>query len=365
MENHKINFVEASFLVVTVIITHLMLDLPNALIKTVGSASILNAIYISVLALVFFFIVRKLFSPFEGNNILHVAEFLGGKILKKILSIIYIVYFVFITAMLIRNFCDTLRLIYFPHAVLWSVLGAIVLVAVIVNHMGAGSVIKANTFIIPPILLTIAITGFSLIGRFEPNRVFPLMGYGFEKTFIYGAGNIYAFSGLIYIYLLRPNLENYKDFTKLGVTSIVISSIFLVICVSALLMMFPYLASGNETLSIYISTRVIEYGKFMQRADALYMFVWIFDCFSYLSVMILYIKNIATQAVEIKKSNLVSIVIGSIIFILALLPQNSVQVEYIEGTVYKYLSLIVVFGLSFVVLLFGYIKKKIFRYGSA
>lgn len=364
MNNTKINFLEASFLVVIVTITHLLLDLPNALIKSTGSASVLNAIYISILALIYFFIVKKLLSPFDGNNILHVAEFLGGKFLKRVLTIIYISYFAFISAIMIRNFGDTLRLIYFPQATLWSVLGIMVLVAVIVNHMGAGSVIKVNTFIIPPILLTIVITAFSLIGKLEPNRLFPVMGYGFKETFIFGASNIYAFSGLVYIYLIRPNLKNYKDFTKLGVTSILLSAMYLVVCILALVMLFPYLTSGNETLSIYLSTRVIEYGKFMQRADALYMFVWLFDCLSYLSVMILYIKHIGTQAIEVKQGNLFTIIIGIVIFIIALLPQNTVQVEFIESTVYKYLSLGIVFGLSFVILLLGYIKKTESRFSK-
>ena len=61
MTNDKLNFVEASFLVVIVMITHIISDLPNDIIKAMGSASILNMIFISAIILLFFLIVAKIF----------------------------------------------------------------------------------------------------------------------------------------------------------------------------------------------------------------------------------------------------------------------------------------------------------------
>ena len=42
------------------------------------------------------------------------------------------------------------------------------------------------------------------IKDFEVQRVFPVLGYGLDKTFISGTSNLFALSGLGYIFLLPP-----------------------------------------------------------------------------------------------------------------------------------------------------------------
>ncbi|MBR3133845.1 MAG: GerAB/ArcD/ProY family transporter [Clostridia bacterium] len=358
MNEQKLNYLQASFLVIIVTVTHLVLNLPNALISSTGSASIINVIYISILSIIMFLLVKKLLTPFESNNILYVAEYIGGKALKKFLALLYIFHFIFITGILLRSFAETLIFIYFPQSSTWTVLLSFLLVAIIANKIGAINIIKANAILMVPILSAIIITAISLVGKFEINRLFPIMGYGFKETFINGTTNIYAFSGVVYIYFLKPYLNNYKDFSKVGFISIAISSIYLLLTVSALLMMFPFLTADNQAMSVYLSTRIIEYGKFMQRTDAIYMFVWIFIFFSYLSVILVYISQISKESLQINISSFFIYLISFFIFIVSIIPKNSTQIRFLETTIYKYSSLGIVFILSLIILLLGYLKKR-------
>ena len=173
MNEQNLNFFQASFVVIIVTITHLVLNLPNALISSTGSASILNVIYITILSIIMFLLIKKLLSPFESNNILYVAEYIGGKFLKKLLSFLYIFHFIFITGILLRSFTETLLFIYFPQASTWTVLLIFLLVAIIANKIGAINIIKANAILMVPILGAIIITAISLVGKFEINRLFP------------------------------------------------------------------------------------------------------------------------------------------------------------------------------------------------
>lgn len=358
MNNQKFNYIEASFLIVIVTITHLVLNMPNSLIENTGSASIINMIYITILALVFFTITKKLLSPFENKNILYIAEFVGGKPLNLVLSFLYIIHFIFTAGILLRNFSEVLKIIYFPQAPTWATLLAFLIVALIVNKFGFKNVVKANAILMIPILSTILITAISLWGKFEANRIFPIMGYGFFETFITGASNIYAFSGILYLLLIRPNLKKNNDFSKVGYSSLIICGIYMVFVIGALLMLFPYIPSGNQTLSVYLATRIVEYGKFMQRVDAIYMFVWIFDFMSYLSVIIMFIKQISKEAIQFKHSNYYTYIIAFLIFVIAVFPSNTTQLRFLETTIYKYASLGIVFLISTIVLGLGYIKKK-------
>lgn len=358
MEEEKLNFIEASFLVLTILISHIIMDLPNMIIKSQNSSAVLNVIYITILVLIYFFIINKLFEPFDSKNILSISEFVGGKTLKVILGIIYSLYLICISAVILRGFCETLKIIYFPKAGLWIILGIFLVLAMLANKFGERNIIKINTILMSVILLSVFVIFIALLRNFEISRVFPLLGNGVKSTFVDGALNMCSFSGFIILFFVRPNLKNVKDYKKVGIVSILLSASYLVLSVASSLLLFPFLTANAEVLSVYLSACTIRFGKFMPRTDALFMFIWIFTFISYLSIIVSYIVKFSKESISPKSPSIATYISAIAIFIVALLPQNSTQVHFFQNVVYKYLSITIVFILSFVILLIGYIKKK-------
>ena len=102
----KIGKLEAISIVVMITINQIILNLPNAIIINNGSSSWLNVIYISIIAIIFCLFVCKLFKPFPSKDILDISQYVGGKLLKTIIGILYILFFIFITSILLRRrFC--------------------------------------------------------------------------------------------------------------------------------------------------------------------------------------------------------------------------------------------------------------------
>ena len=131
----------------------------------------------------------------------------------------------------------------------------------------------------------------------------------------------------------------------------------MLLSVTSLLTLFPFLIKGSNVLSVYLSTRTIRLGKFLPRIDTLFMFIWIFNFLLYLSIIMYCIKKIANKSFSVKnKSNLLYF-IALIIFVGSLLPQNSFQIYFLETVVYKYFALIMVFIYSPAILIVGYLKK--------
>ena len=90
MNSDKLNTIEATFLVIIVTLAHIILNLPNTILSSVGSSAIINVLYISFLTFMFFLIINKLFSPFPGKDILDISEYIGGKTLKIITNILFL-----------------------------------------------------------------------------------------------------------------------------------------------------------------------------------------------------------------------------------------------------------------------------------
>lgn len=352
------NNIEAVFLIIIVMLTHIILNLPNSIIISTGPAAVLNVIYISALTIIFFLVICKLFEPFENKDIIDISSFLGGKVLKIITTIIYSIYLIFVSSILILNFSQTLQLIYFQNSRTWSIILIFIIVSIIANKLGYNSVIRANAQIVPIVLISVVIIFCASVSKFEPQRMLPIIGYGINQTFISGASNVFAFGGLIYLFLIRPNLKQNKDYKKIGLIAITISALYLLVSVTSLSLMFPFILNGKEILSIYLSTRNIEFGKFFQRSDAIFIFIWISAFLAYLSVIIAYIVKMNKKTLEIKNPSILIYVVSLFIFVSALIPQNVAQIRFAEFVVYKYAALLVVFAYNFIILLLANLKMR-------
>lgn len=358
MNTDKIGTLEAISLVIIVIISHIILNLPNEILSSTLSAAPLNIIYITGIVLLLFLFATKLLKPFQNKDILDVAEYVGGSTFKKIVSVIYSLHLIFISGILISSFADTIKAIYLQNMPSELICLLFILIAVLANLFGFKSVSRTNALLMPFILITILIIFISLFTAFVPQRIFPILGYGANETFILGASNIFAFGELLILFLIRPNLNNSKQAKKVGVASILLSGLFLLLSVTALLLLFPFITGGEGILSIYMITRSIHFGNFFQRVDALFILIWALTFFSYLSVVISYTLKIAKKNTVSQKSSPFVFIIALAIFIVTLIPQNISQIRFAENVIYKYSSLIIVFGLSFTILILGYLKKR-------
>lgn len=358
MNTDKIGTFEAISLVIIVMISHIILNLPNEILTSTLSAAPLNIIYITSIVLILYIISCKLFEPFHNKDILDVSKYVGGNILKKVVSALYMIHLIFISGILILSFADTLKTIYLQNMPTELICLVFILIAVLANQFGFKSVSRTNAILMPFILITIVIIFMSLFTNFVPQRIFPILGYGAKETFLTGISNIFAFGELILLFLIRPNLKTPYRAKKIGIISILLSGSFLFITVTSLLLLFPFITGGEGVLSIYMITRSIQFGKFFQRVDSLFILIWALTFFSYLSVVLSYLLKIVKSNSSTSKSSPMVYLIAIAIFVVTLIPQNISQIRIAENIIYKYTSIFIVFVMSFTILLLGYLKKR-------
>ena len=110
----KIGNLEAIALLLIVSTNHLLLNMPQTIIDTCGSASLLNIIYSTILVFIIAYILLfLLFKNFPSYDILDISNYLGGKILKNAIGIICAIYLLSVSSVFLRNFAEGLKLIYF------------------------------------------------------------------------------------------------------------------------------------------------------------------------------------------------------------------------------------------------------------
>lgn len=64
MSNKKIGNIEAIALIITIMINHIILNLPKDIIQSTSSGAIINVIFISIIALLIVYLISKLLKNF-------------------------------------------------------------------------------------------------------------------------------------------------------------------------------------------------------------------------------------------------------------------------------------------------------------
>ncbi len=168
--------------------------------------------------------------------------------------------------------------------------------------------------------------------------------------------NIFAFTGIAYVYFLQPMLSTSKHYKTISFISIGISSIYLLLAVSCLLFSYANILSLNEISPIYFLVRGADFGKFIQRPDAIFFLGWILSLISYASVTVLFISRIFKKIGNLSARFPTCYIACTLIFIASMLPKRMVEIRFIENVFYKYSTIILVFIVSFLILLFANLK---------
>lgn len=358
MNSSKINTIEAIMLILTIVVTHTILALPRNILVSTKSATILNLIYVSIIAILISYFIYKLFKNFSGADIIDVSEFLGGKVFRNIVGIIFISYFIISSSILLRNFCESLKIIYYPMTNIVFIVLMFIIALCIANRLEFSATLKTNTLIIPLVLISIIFLFFANMNKFTPERIFPLLGDGLYQTFGLGLINISAFGGIAYLYFLPPLLKEPKKMKKIYLISIGVSAIYLILCVSTLLFMFSFFIETNEITPLYNATRYIEFGSFFQRLEAVFLLIWILAFACYLSIATKFSMRIFQKITKIENKNELIDIFGLLIFGIAMLPKNYAISEKFETKIYPYLVLGIVFAFSLIILVIANLKKR-------
>lgn len=354
----KVGKIEAIGLILAIISNNVIFNLTTVIFNSSGSGSWLNVIYISIISLIFTFIILALFKVFPNSDLLDLSKYLGGKTLERILCFLYIALFLSISAVYLRYYVNNVHVIYFSnYSFLMLALFAII-PAIISSRIGLKAIYGTNLIVIPITVLSIILLFSVSIKDFSWQKLFPVFGYGAKDLFINQSMNIFAFNIIGYLYFLPPFLKDSKDFKKVSIFSVILCGLYYLLTVLALTMTFAYSFQADESLSLFIISRFASLGRFFQRIDALFFLVWILATLSFLSLNIYLITSLIKKSFNLADSKELIFSFSTILVGLCLAFKNIAAVGNFLRGFCKYYTVILVFGISLIIIVSANFKKK-------
>lgn len=359
MENTKIGNKEAISLLITIIFNHIIINLTKSVINVTASASLLNILYISIITIIFTCIICYFLNKFPTLDIIDISEYLGGKILKWLIAILFVGYFIFFAGILLHIFASFLKIIYFQLVNIKYVVALFVICTFIGCCMRHNAVLRANVIIFPFLIISTLFLFFANFSYMSPEKIYPILGNGWYITFIEGLSNIFVFQGLAYIYFLPSKLKEPNQLKKITIHSIVISSIFILISVAIVLFMFNGFVETDELLPLYSAVKYIEFGSFFQKLDSAFVLIWIISFISYLSITLNFSSNILKKLAKVESEKIFTFLLTIILFFAGTWEKNYSTSIFLANTIYKYAFFILIIGFSLLILLSATIKQKV------
>lgn len=359
MRKNKLSRFEAVCFVLICMINEIILNVSQNYVISVGTGAILNLLLVSTIAFVFCFIISKLFKNFSNSNLIDISELLGGKILKFVISFIFIIYFIMLACFAISNFSYLIKTIYFQKSPILFISLFFVIAMLVSNLIGFDSLKKVACLIIPFCIISMILVFITSLKNYTPYRLSPILGYNAKNTFVYGLTNLYGFNIIIYYYFLMPFLRNKQKYFKIIKHSFFITFIILLLIIISLLSKFPNFDNSEEINSMYLLTRSIELTDFLQRVDALFILLWIISNFVYISILLFWIIEIFGNLFNFENKKMLSFPLVSIIFGLVIFIYNNQFTQFIKTDLYKYISIFIIFGIGLLILCFANLKKKL------
>lgn len=359
MNYTKLGNFEVICLIVILFINHIVLNLPQMILNSSGTASILNCIYVFALVLILGIVILKLLKNFAGLDIIDISEYLGGKVLKILIGILCIFYLILETAFLTRMFSKNLFLVYFNNYPITFLIYLFLFVAVVANIFGKKSIIKTNTIIVPIALISILFTFIFVVDLLRIERSLPLFANGASSIFLSGASNIFAFNGLFFLYFISPMLNKKEDTSKITFISILICGIFLILSIATLVFAFSDIYDINRISPMYFIIVNSRLSAFLERPEVLFIFIWTLALMSFISIAVMFCLNIFKKLTSMKEAKSLSVAVCCLIFIASLLINNVFTLDTVANAFYKYGSLIMVFAIPILILISANVKKKL------
>ena len=359
MEDTKIGNKEAIALLVTIAFNHIIMNVTKSIIDSTETASIINVLYVGIITIIFTSIICYFLNKFPTFDLIDVSEYLGGKVLKWIIGLLFVGYFIFFAGILLNMFSSCLEIMYFQLVKTIYIVGLFVIAAVVSCTIRHNAIYRTNLIIFPLLIISTLFIFIADYRYLEFEKMYPILGNGFFTTFVAGLSNMFAFQGLAYIYFMPPKLKDSKQLKKVAITSIILSCLFLLISIAIILFMFNGFVETDELLPLYSAVKYIEFGSFFQKLDSTFVLIWILAFVSYLSIALKFSSNILKKLTNIDNENIFTYLLGIALFFLAIWQKNYAVSIFLADTVYKYAFFILVVGISLLVLLSATIKQKI------
>lgn len=358
IERTKIGASEIKILVLIFIGNKVFLGLPRKFIEAGATAGWMIPLISGLISLVLWLLIAQLLQRFPGQSITRINEKVAGKVFGTIINLLLMLYIIFITGIALREFSEAVLITALPETPISMVALLFTVVIFIVSYIGLEPIIRSAYIAFPLIFFGTIGIFLAIFPIVEFSYLYPLLGSGLNNILAFASPYSSSFGEVIILAILVPyfSFDN-KKIKQIGTRCIVSVALFLSATTLIYQLILPYPGSIESFVPFFQIARSIDFGRFFQRLEAIFVLFWTFSAFIRMSVGMYITAYLYKEIFRIPLHRPLIPALSVLFYSVALTPNNiieSVQYESIRlmiGGIFTY-------GLPILVLVLAIIRGK-------
>lgn len=325
MSKLKIKSKEMTSLVINAISVKLLFSFPRALVVRSGSAAWIQMIYMTLIALFIFYITIKAYEKAGMQDVVTLAERIGKKPLKIVVGLVVTVILLLNMSINMRFFPEIVNEVLLPDTPMEFIILLFAVSVAFGAYMGIDSISRIHALFLPIAGVVLFIFVLLLVPVFHVNNLFPFFGKGTYNIFVKGLDELRIFADILMLNILLPFCGDKKSAQKSGFMAIGISGFVGTLIAFVFVLIFPYPASEEFVTPLYMLARLVRIGRFFQRLEAVFEFIWSIAMLLYSSLYLFALCQVWKETFGLKYYKPVIVPMITLVVMLSLLPETIVD----------------------------------------
>lgn len=225
--------------------------------------------------LVTLLITWKLGRRFPTLTIVEYGEEIYGKILGKILSGGYILFFFVFNVLIIREFTDFLRTSILPNTPVWFLSLTLILVGSYGVLSGIEVLARSAEFVLPLFCFSFLIISFAALPEIDLEELLPLFEEGLIPVMKASITLASWFGEIIILAFLFPLINKPGEALRKGSLALLVAAGILIIDILFTLTILGSDLSRSYALPVWQVIRFLEIRRSFLRLETLFIFLWV------------------------------------------------------------------------------------------
>ncbi|NLL82302.1 MAG: endospore germination permease [Tissierellia bacterium] len=362
MNRYKISHIQLRGLIVSTSVGVGVLSLSGQLSETMGNSGWIAIIITWLLIIPLFLIYNKIFQLYPDKDIFQIGREVLGRPIFTLLLLVVLADFILTLAIVCRNLAELVKIFLLQTTPLEILLITFIIVSSYLACSEIDVIARASYFMYPIIILFALIVVLISLPKADFTRVFPLFQTDIGSIIKGVKDGFFSFQGFQVILLAIPLVEKKENTLKseiIGITTVML--IYLLLYIMAL----SHFSIGQLSSIVYPILMLIRQldlpGFFLENLDGLLIAFWVIVVFSTTAPVYYGAGKILASIIGSKKHKYIILILIPIIYLLAIRPQNFIELIVDMGYYHSIVSLMSVIIVPVIILIGGLIRKKVLK----
>lgn len=267
----------------TAIMATIILSAPSVILLQAKNDMWISPIWASAAGFIVIFIAWQLHKRYPHKTLIEYGEAVFGKKIGKILGLLFILFYLHICGIIIREYGEFVISSFLNKTPLPVIMGSILLVSGYAVRNGLEVIGRSTQIIVPVVVLLFICIPLLLLPDLEPDKLLPIMEDGIGPSLIGAVVPVGWFSEYILLTFLFPYIHNQEKAVRWSIISI-FSVIFIMVLTNSMVLMLFGKTVSSHTYPVMSAARYISLADFFAHVESFVMALWVAGVFIKISV---------------------------------------------------------------------------------